>query len=77
MATPTAVIQCHAESINNSGVRENSERTQMTGEIMINRIIVMAFAAALLVMASTGCHTARGFGEDMEHAGEKIQDKTN
>ena len=25
----------------------------------------------------TGCHTARGFGEDMENAGQSIQDKTD
>jgi predicted small secreted protein len=35
----------------------------------------------LLAIASTavfsGCHTAHGFGEDMENAGEHIQDKTH
>jgi len=39
-----------------------------------------AFALVLLVLLSvaafSGCRTAHGFGEDMEHAGEKIQDKT-
>jgi predicted small secreted protein len=34
----------------------------------------------LLAVASqvvfTACHTAHGFGEDMENAGESIQDKT-
>lgn len=25
----------------------------------------------------TGCHTAHGFGEDMENAGQSIQDKTD
>lgn len=44
---------------------------------MIARIITMIFAAALLTIAATGCRTAHGFGEDMEHAGDKIQDKTN
>jgi len=28
-------------------------------------------------MVFTGCHTAHGFGEDMENAGEHIQDKTD
>lgn len=35
----------------------------------------------LLVIAAqvvfTGCHTAHGFGEDMENAGQSIQDKTD
>jgi predicted small secreted protein len=43
---------------------------------MLNRLIIAIFATALLVMAGTGCHTARGFGEDMESAGHKIQEKT-
>ncbi|MHC1765709.1 MAG: entericidin A/B family lipoprotein [Verrucomicrobiia bacterium] len=29
-----------------------------------------------LVLGSIGCHTAHGFGQDMEKAGEKIQDGT-
>jgi predicted small secreted protein len=44
---------------------------------MIKRIIIGMFALALLVVAGTGCRTAHGFGEDMEHAGDKIQQKTN
>ena len=44
---------------------------------MIKRIIIVLFAASLLVMAGTGCRTAHGFGEDMEKAGSKIQDKTD
>jgi predicted small secreted protein len=34
----------------------------------------------LVVAASslfTGCRTAHGFGEDMEHAGQSIQDSTD
>jgi predicted small secreted protein len=36
------------------------------------------FVAALLGISSTffGCHTAHGFGQDVERTGEKIQDKT-
>ena len=44
---------------------------------MINRAIMILFAAALLIVAGTGCHTARGFGEDMSAAGDKIQEKTD
>jgi len=38
----------------------------------------MALVFLLVMGASvfTGCRTAHGFGEDMEHAGEKIQDGT-
>lgn len=35
-------------------------------------LLLVAFGAIF-----TGCNTAHGFGEDMEKAGEKIQDKTN
>jgi predicted small secreted protein len=34
--------------------------------------------AALFTVVVSGCrHTARGVGEDMERAGEKIQDKVD
>ena len=34
--------------------------------------------AALITVATSGCrHTAQGVGEDMERAGEKIQDKVD
>jgi len=46
-------------------------------KLMINRAIMVLFAAALLIVAGTGCHTARGFGEDMSAAGDKIQEKTD
>ena len=29
----------------------------------------------LLLGAVSGCRTAHGFGEDMEHAGQELQDK--
>ena len=32
---------------------------------------------ALSVSMGIGCRTAHGFGEDMEKAGEKIQEKTD
>jgi predicted small secreted protein len=44
---------------------------------MIKRLLLAAMATVLLLVASVGCHTARGFGEDMERTGEKIQDKAD
>jgi predicted small secreted protein len=44
---------------------------------MIQHFVITLFAAILLVVAGTGCRTAHGFGEDMEKAGDKIQEKTN
>lgn len=32
--------------------------------------------ATLLVVVSTGCNTAHGFGKDVEKAGDKIQEGT-
>ncbi len=36
--------------------------------------LMLAIAGGTLF---TGCHTAHGFGEDMEAAGDSIQDKTD
>ena len=44
---------------------------------MIKKILLLAFAAFALIINTTGCRTAHGAGEDMERAGEKIQDKTD
>jgi predicted small secreted protein len=44
---------------------------------MIKKILLLAFATLSLVIAGTGCRTAHGAGEDMERAGEKIQEKTD
>jgi len=42
--------------------------------------MIKTFLAILLVAGAmscfTGCRTAHGFGEDMEKAGDKIQEKT-
>ena len=43
---------------------------------MIKRLMMALFAIALVVAAGTGCRTAHGAGEDMENAGQKIQDNT-
>ena len=41
------------------------------------KFVVCLFLAALGVVAFSGCHTAHGFGEDMENAGESIQHGTD
>jgi len=38
-------------------------------------IICLCLAAAGMVVFN-GCHTAHGFGKDVENAGENIQDNT-
>jgi predicted small secreted protein len=49
-------------------------RTNMK-RMIVKRILL---TLAMLGMASTwfGCHTAHGFGEDVENAGQKIQQHT-
>ena len=43
----------------------------------MKRILLTLLAAIVLSSAITGCRTARGAGEDMEKAGQKIQDKAD
>jgi predicted small secreted protein len=43
---------------------------------MITRILAL-IAVVGSIAFFTGCRTAEGFGEDMEKAGEKIQDKVD
>lgn len=43
----------------------------------LKRIVVLLFVTALLAVVSTGCHTAEGFGKDIESTGEAIQDGTD
>jgi len=39
--------------------------------------LVLAFLlGAVFVAVGSGCRTAHGFGEDMQKAGDKIQEKT-
>jgi predicted small secreted protein len=45
-------------------------------KLMIKRLVIAFFATGLLMIASTGCNTVHGAGEDIEHAGDKIQEKT-
>jgi len=41
------------------------------------KLAVMILLAGLITATTFGCRTARGFGEDMERAGEKIQEKAD
>jgi predicted small secreted protein len=43
---------------------------------MIKKLVIALFAAALLVAGMTACNTVEGAGEDIESAGEAIQDST-
>jgi predicted small secreted protein len=43
---------------------------------LTKRIVVLLFVTALLAIVGMGCNTAHGFGQDMEKAGEKIQEGT-
>lgn len=42
----------------------------------VQRFGFLFLASALLLIVSVGCNTAQGFGEDMEKAGESIQEGT-
>ena len=41
--------------------------------MLIERIVVRLFATAFLAIVGVGCNTARGFGKDVQNAGEGIQ----
>ena len=43
---------------------------------IIKRIVVLLFVTASLALIGIGCRTAHGFGEDVQHAGEGIQNGT-
>ncbi|HZR19011.1 MAG TPA: entericidin A/B family lipoprotein [Verrucomicrobiae bacterium] len=43
---------------------------------MIKRIVLLLFATMTLVLGAVGCRTAHGAGEDIEAAGQKIQEHT-
>ena len=42
----------------------------------LKRFALLLSITSLLAIASQGCNTAHGFGQDMEKAGEKIQNGT-
>jgi predicted small secreted protein len=41
------------------------------------KLVMLLVLLVLGASALNGCQTAHGFGEDMEKAGEKIQEGTN
>jgi len=43
---------------------------------MIKRIILITFAVATLLISVNACRTVHGAGEDIESAGQKIQEHT-
>jgi len=44
---------------------------------LAKRLVLLLSLTALLAVLGTGCNTAKGFGKDVERAGEKIQDGTD
>jgi predicted small secreted protein len=55
---------------------DHSKDKPMNGSVMIKRIVLLLLYTVTLVLGSIGCHTAHGAGEDLEAAGQKIQEKT-
>ena len=43
----------------------------------MKKLLLLLVAVSGLITAFTGCRTAHGAGEDIERAGEKIQDTVN
>jgi predicted small secreted protein len=43
---------------------------------LMKRIFLLFFLIALVAVAGVGCHTANGFGQDMQDAGQGIQNGT-
>lgn len=41
---------------------------------MLKRIFLLLISVTSLVLGTVACHTVHGAGEDIEHAGQKIQD---
>ena len=61
-------------------IRVITTRRCSTGEETkerMKRILLALLAAFVLSSVVTGCNTTRGAGEDIEHAGQKIQDKVD
>ena len=42
----------------------------------MTRIVILLIVAASLAIVGVGCNTAHGFGQDIQKAGEEIQDGT-
>ena len=58
-----------------SRTRLNNSKTNEVIKVMIKKLLLLLFAGIALVSA-TGCRTAHGAGEDIEAAGQKIQEHT-
>ena len=43
----------------------------------MKKLILAFLLGTVLMTVVSGCRTAHGFGEDMQNAGDKIQQKTN
>ena len=43
---------------------------------LVQRLVFLFLVTGLLAMVGIGCRTAHGFGEDMQKAGEGIQNGT-
>ena len=56
---------------------EHMKRIAHTKSTRVVRMLYLAMTLLAIATAAGGCRTAHGFGEDMERAGEKIQDKTD
>ncbi len=41
------------------------------------RLLLALLSAALLTLVTTGCQTSKGFGQDVEKLGDKIQEKAS
>jgi predicted small secreted protein len=53
-----------------------SNRNPSTDMSLIKRLLVLLFVTASLATLGLGCNTAHGFGQDMQNAGQSIQDGT-
>ena len=43
----------------------------------IKRLVLLFLAATAIALATAGCQTSKGFGQDVEKLGDKIQEKAN
>ena len=53
-----------------------NNRNQTVMNTLVKRVLFLLVATAFLAIVGVGCRTAHGFGEDMQNAGESIQDGT-
>jgi predicted small secreted protein len=46
----------------------------LAGAHHFNRFMLLSIGVAILALSSISCGTARGFGQDVERTGDKIQE---